>query len=310
MIPLTNVSSLSVNYRLYRSRFYVLFVFCFLSFNQCSFWLTFSPISRTAQKYYHISESTVNLLLNWGPIIFIPCLPLAYILLNKVNGLQKSVRILALTGFLSTSIRLLPSFLPVETDPISSSFSIVCIHLGQILNAACGPLVMAPASQLSCLWFGSHERTRATTLAIIAGSLGSTVSFVMSPWIVNSAEDIPNLLQIHFIFASMACLLTFIYFPSQPPSPPSLAAQFLIENSINEQHQNSFRVYLINTYQCFQNRSFVYLCSIGGLLSGAFAAWTSLFANTLASENFTEQQAGSMPRSFDFFKSLNVFDHD
>ena len=76
-------SSSTTTYRLYPQRFYVLFVFSLLSFNQNVIWLTFSPIARNAEKYYGMSEATVDLLLNWGSIIFIPCLPLTYILLNK-----------------------------------------------------------------------------------------------------------------------------------------------------------------------------------------------------------------------------------
>ncbi len=70
-------------YVLYSHRFYVLFVFSFLAFNQNLIWLTFSPIARSAEAYYNITDATVDLLLNWGSIIFIPCLPLTYILLNK-----------------------------------------------------------------------------------------------------------------------------------------------------------------------------------------------------------------------------------
>ncbi|CAF1634147.1 unnamed protein product, partial [Didymodactylos carnosus] len=95
-------------YKLYPQRFWILFVFSFLSFNHCMIWLTFSPIALSAEQYYLISESTVDLLLNWGAIVFIPCLPLTYILLNKKNGLRKCVLTFAISVFLATSIRILP----------------------------------------------------------------------------------------------------------------------------------------------------------------------------------------------------------
>ena len=38
-------------YLVYPRRFYVLFVFSFLSFNQCMMWLAFSPIERHAEAY-------------------------------------------------------------------------------------------------------------------------------------------------------------------------------------------------------------------------------------------------------------------
>lgn len=275
-------------YPLYRRRFYVLFVFTFLSFNQCLFWLTFSPISPSSQLFYGIRESTVNLLLNWGPIIFIPCLPLTYLLLNKPDGLRRSVVLLATMDLSATLLRVIPLFC---TSP-TSSFSLCCIHLGQIVNAACGPLAMAPVSQLSCLWFGPNERTRATTLSIMAGNLGLTIGFLISPWIVHRPEYLPNLLYVHLCLASLAVLFVLIYFPGEPPTAPSSAAQLLIDQSVQDQSGNSFGAYMINVWQCWTTPSFRLLCSIGGLTGGAFAAWTSLFANSLASENFNERQAG------------------
>jgi len=49
--------------RVYRRRFYVLFVFCFLAFNQCLIWATFAPIYKSTEIYYNISESTIDLFL-------------------------------------------------------------------------------------------------------------------------------------------------------------------------------------------------------------------------------------------------------
>ena len=83
---------------------------------------------------------------------------------------------------------------------------------------------MAPVSQLSCLWFGPDERTRATTSAIMACSLGSTVGFLISPWIVDSPEHLPNLLYVHLALAFIACLMTLLYFPAEPPTPASATA--------------------------------------------------------------------------------------
>ena len=42
------------------------------------------------------------------------------------------------------------------------------IHIAQILNAACGPLVMATPTKLSQAWFGESERATATAAAVLA----------------------------------------------------------------------------------------------------------------------------------------------
>ena len=279
-------------YQLYPRRFYVLFVFSFLAFNQCLFWLTFSPIARSAEDYYHISEATVDLLLNWGPIIFIPCLPLTYILLNKPNGLRRCVLLLAFTGFLSTILRVIPSIITSPSSPHFSSIAMPFMHAGQILNAACGPLVMAPVSQLSCLWFGANERVRATTIAIMANNFGSTVGFLISAPIVSSPEYVPRLLYIHVGLAFVPCVLAFLYFPAHPPTAPSPAAEQLLFHPDSEQSGNSWRILMKNIWHCFTKPSFVLIAMAGGLIGGTTSAWTSLFDVILKPENYTEQQAG------------------
>ena len=273
-------------------RFYVLFLFSFLAFNQCMIWLTFSPIARSTQSYYSISEATVDLLLNWGPIIFIPCLPLTYVLLNKHHGLRRCVVLLALVDFFAALIRVIPDVVTTPSSAHFGSISLTFLHVGQILNAACGPLVMVPVSQLSCLWFAPHERTRATTVAIFANNFGSTVGFFISPWIVSTPEYVPRLLYLHLALAFVACLLALLFFPSQPLNPPSAAAEQLMSSVIREERSNSWRILFKDLKRCFTNRSFVLITLAGGLLAGTFSAWTSLFDVILKSENYTEQQAG------------------
>ena len=288
----TALTVTSPPYRLYSRRFYVLSVFSLLAFNQCLFWLTFSPIARSAEAYYQISEATVDLLLNWGPIIFIPCLPLTYILLNKPNGLRRCVILLALTGFVATILRVIPSIITSPSSPHFSSISMPFLHAGQILNAACGPLVMAPVSQLSCLWFGANERIRATTIAIMANSFGATIGFLISAPIVSSPEYVPRLLYIHVGLAFIACVLALLYFPAHPPTAPSPAAEQLLSHPASERTGNAWQLFMKNIWQCFATPSFVLIAMAGGLTAGTFGAWTSLFDIILKPENYTEQQAG------------------
>jgi hypothetical protein len=275
-------------YKLYPQRFYVLFVFSFLSFNQCIIWLTFSPIARSVKTYYGVDDAIVTLLLNWGPIIFIPCLPLTYILLNKPNGLRKCVLILSVVDFIGATCRVVPSVLATP----SSSMTLPFLHFGQILNAACGPLVMAPVSQLSCLWFAPHERTRATTVAVFANNLGSTVGFVISPFIVSQPDYVPRLLYLHMGLAFVACILALIYFPAQPPTPPSAAAESISYNSNHEQTSHHWRTFAKDIWTCLSTPSFVFLSTAGGLVYGMLGAWTGLFDLILEPENYSESQAG------------------
>ncbi|CAF3927367.1 unnamed protein product [Rotaria sp. Silwood1] len=278
-------------YILYRRRFYVLGIFSFLAFNQCVFWLTFSPISPSTQSFYGISSATVDLLLNWGPIIFIPCLPLTYLLLNRRNGLRHTVVILAIAGFIATFVRVIPSIISSTSSSRFRTISLPFLHTGQIINAACGPLVMAPVSQLSCLWFSPNERTRATTFAIMANVFGSTISFLINPAIVSRPSNLPYLLYFHLGLAVTAGLLALIYFPAQPPTAPSAAAKLLMQGD-NQNINIGLKVYLKGLRECMTNPSFVLLSTAGGVMAGTFSMWAGLFSTILAPENYSEKQAG------------------
>ncbi|CAF1391016.1 unnamed protein product [Rotaria magnacalcarata] len=279
-------------YKVYKTRFYVLFVFSFLAFNQCIMWLTFSPIARNTEIYYNITDSTIDLLLNWGPIIFIPCLPLTSVLVNRPDGLRHCVILLAITDFLAALSRVIPSVIISASNPKFNKVALPFIHVGQILNAACGPLVMAPVSQLSCLWFAPHERTRATTVAIFANNFGATIGFVLSPFIVALPEHVPRLLYVHLGLAFVACVLALLYFPSKPPSAPSAAAELLVSNSTSTEHNHDWRKILVDIWKCLTTPAFLLLSLAGGLLNGTFGAWTSLYDIILQPENYTEAQAG------------------
>lgn len=280
-------------YRVYPRRFYVLFLFSFLGFNQCLMWLTFSPIARHAEEYYNVTVNTIDLLLNWGPIISIPCLPLASLLLNTPNGLRYCVLVLALTDFLAALARMLPSIILHSTSSNFKTVALPLIHLGQILNAMCGPLAAIPVSQLSSLWFAPHERTRATTIAILANNnIGTAIGFIISPYIVNQSEHVPYLLYLHFGLACVACVLTLASFPSRPPSAPSAAAELLIANSTSGGTRHNWRKFAKDLWICFTNPAFLFLAIAGGLINGAINAWTGLYDVLLESEGYTETQAG------------------
>jgi hypothetical protein len=285
-------------YIVYPHRFYVLFVFSLLAFNQCLMWLTFSPIARQAEVYYNITESTVDLLLNWGPIVFIPCLPLTSILLNMPNGLRYCVIILAITDFTGALARIVPSIILTAGSANFNSIALPFIHIGQILNAACGPLVMAPVSQISCLWFAPHERTRATTVAIFANNFGATVGFVISPFLVSEPEHVPHLLYVHFGLAFIACVLALIYFPAQPPSAPSAAAELLINNPTSAENSHDWRTFLRDIWTCLTNPAFLILSTAGGLIYGMFGAWTSLYDVLLEPEGYSESATGKSKKIY------------
>jgi MFS family permease len=289
------------NFRVYPQRFWVLFIFVFLTSNQCMFWLTFSPIAGPTMAFYHITEATVDLLLNWGPIIFLPILPLVYLLLNSHHGLRKCVLIFAILPMIATCLRLIPLLV---TSPTNSNFhdvSVPCLHIGQILIAIVGPIAMALVSQLSCIWFAPHERTRATTIAILGASFGGAAAFLISPFLVSQSWQVPRLLYMHAGQALVACILTLAYFPAEPPSPPSVAAGMLRTNRLIQRRSiEILKKVLLDIFRCCQNLSCVLLILSGAAIGGTFTAWGGLFATILTPLGHSEIEAGEKL----FFKQI------
>lgn len=281
-------------YRVYPQRFWILFIFAFLAFNQTMFWLTFSPIAGPTKEFYHITEATVDLLLNWGPIIFLPTLPLIYLLLNSYHGLRKCVLIFAIIPLIATCLRLIPLiFLSSTTNSNFHNIAIPFLHIGQILIAMTGPIGMALVSQLSCIWFASHERTRATTIAILGANFGGAIGFLVSPFLVSKSWQVPRLLYMHAGQALLACILTLAYFPAEPPTPPSVAANMLNANRlIQEKIIEKLKRILWDIFNCCQNISCLLLILSGAVLGGTFAAWGGLFANILTPLGYSEVDTG------------------
>jgi FLVCR family MFS transporter len=304
LVYLINESNI---FHVYPQRFWVLFIFAFLAFNQCMFWLTFSPIAGPTKTFYNVTEATVDLLLNWGPIIFIPTLPLVYLLLNSHHGLRKCILFFAIVPVIATGLRILPLIFISSTSSNFPDVAVPFLHIGQILIAFTGPIAMALVSQLSCIWFAPHERTRATTIAILGSNLGGAAGFLISPFLVSESWHVPRLLYMHGGQALLACILTLVYFPAQPPSPPSVAADILNGNRlIKEQPIETLKNILWDIFQCCRNISCVLLIISGAVLGGTFAAWGGLFANILTPLGYSEVEAGEK-FCFQQIKRINLF---
>jgi hypothetical protein len=92
--------------------------------------------------------------------------------------------------------------------------------------------------------------------------------------------------------AFVACVLALLYFPAQPPSAPSAAAELLIMQPTSEQNTNSWKTFTKDIGKCLTTPSFVLILIPAGLVAGTIGPWTTLYDIILKPEHYTEQQAG------------------
>ncbi|XP_023321916.1 disrupted in renal carcinoma protein 2 homolog isoform X3 [Eurytemora carolleeae] len=232
------------NSKVFLRRWYILILFSFFTLHSCAVWNTWGPIAKTAKKVYGWTDGTLTLFTLWGcldfPIFFLPS---AWLL---GRSLRWSVVIAAFCMLLGSSIRCLPLVFPLDDQ----AFTYLC-HAGAIINAICGPVAMSAPIQISSAWFPPTERTFATSIGQMFNALGVGVSFIFGTFIVREAsedceldppssdnilclnkesdlklarDDIDILLLIHGGISLVIFLLILLYFPSQPPKPPSISA--------------------------------------------------------------------------------------
>ena len=133
-----------------------------------------------------MDKATIDLLLNWGPIVGILFFPVQTWLLQQHNGLQRGVWLALHLMLAGTFVRTVPivvtqasgwtpssnpgsnaSLVEEEADvPFAQTpVAFAMYHAGQILVAAAGPFVMGLVTQLACVWFPESERTTATAIS-------------------------------------------------------------------------------------------------------------------------------------------------
>jgi len=223
-------------YRVTPMRWFVLFYFSLLSCNQCLAWFSFSSLSMPLlQEYFGaaLDKATIDLLLNWGPIIGVVFFPVQTWLLQQKHGLQRGIWLglhLQLAGCVIRCVPILiteaSGWKPGSPDATfaQSSAAFAMYHIGQILIAAAGPLVMGTVTRLAVVWFPEDERTTATAIAQTANGLGTTVGFLNPQWLATSSASVPNIFWFSLVLAVVSEACACFYLPPTPPSPPSAAA--------------------------------------------------------------------------------------
>ena len=91
---------------------------------------------------------------------------------TRKNALRKVVILSIGLETAAVALRVIPTIFynPHHDSKQPPWYMIPCVHLGQICNAAVGPLVMATCTLLSATWFPSNERGTATSIAVIANN--------------------------------------------------------------------------------------------------------------------------------------------
>lgn len=258
------------------TNWYVLFVYSYISAQQSLLWITWSSVPSPSKDFICQSSEprgnvsscstpdlTLNLFLGEGPIAYCCVVPLAAWLLVQRNGLKRSICAGAALCFFASVVRSIPALFSSSFRATHPALTLLLIHVGQTINAAVAPLVVASPAFLSLTWFPVRQRNTATSIANVANAVGRAVGLYLGPALVRGAvtaapastagsgssgsewltgpmlslgghkgssasngddSGIDNLLLANIGVASIPLICAIFYLPDHPAFPPSAEA--------------------------------------------------------------------------------------
>ncbi|CAB1325500.1 unnamed protein product [Coregonus sp. 'balchen'] len=153
-------------FKVYKRRWFILFVLCLLNCSNSILWLTFAPVVDHSAQFLGVTLDQIN----WLSIIY-----MVLVLGSWLNTLGAVLRFVGI-------LRSLPN---------AANFPVVMG--GQTLCALAQPLVIFTPTKLAALWFPEHQRATANMIASMSNPLGILIASIFSPMIVGTTNNIPLL---------------------------------------------------------------------------------------------------------------------
>ncbi|XP_014781014.1 solute carrier family 49 member 4 isoform X2 [Octopus bimaculoides] len=287
------------SFKVYKRRWYILFLFAFFAFTQSLHWNTWPPIAQTTNELFGWTVSNVALLTNWGPITYTLCaLPISWVIETK--GLRTTCLITSLSLFLGSGIR---------SITLKTPYIYWLSNVGQIIIGFAAPFTISASTALSSAWFPMHQRFTATAIANVFLTLGASASLFVGPLVVSTNASISNstsnhssfpvinssvyedhlekerielrtLLFSEFGMSAVIFFLVVIYFPNKPPSPPTMSARM---------ERLNFTEGITNL---MKNYRFWMLAAIYTLCSGVISSWLAVIYINLKPHNISQKSVG------------------
>ncbi|KAA6400124.1 MAG: putative transporter, major facilitator subfamily protein [Streblomastix strix] len=219
--------------RQYKRRFYCLAAFCINSFMRCFELALLNSAPNSTFQYYKlagIDMEKINLILSIGALSYELFVFLMMYLDTRWNNLRYLTLLSSFALLLSCIIRMFPTWFPNILMPHAFPFLLV----GSILNQLGSSFSYSTSSLISAKWFNSQERSIATGISSQSGTIGIGFAFLLIPFIAPQGKYIPIILYIDLGLQFLCTIAILLYFPANPPIPPSYSEQYRRGNFISD----------------------------------------------------------------------------
>uniref|UniRef100_A0A4W5JP96 Solute carrier family 49 member 3 n=1 Tax=Hucho hucho TaxID=62062 RepID=A0A4W5JP96_9TELE len=263
-------------FKVYKRRWFILFVLCLLNCSNSILWLTFAPVADHSAQFMGVTLDQIN----WLSIIYmVVAIPLSFGTTWMLDTL--GLRITLVLGSWLNMLGAVLRFVGIMRSlPSAANFPVVMG--GQILCALAQPLVIFTPTKLAALWFPEHQRATANMIASMSNPLGILIASIFSPMIVGTTNNIPLLLFIYAVPAAIICLLATVGIrDSAPPTPPSASA----ESSNSEPFLEGIKLLL-------RNKAYMILLLCFGSGIAVFTCFSTLLEQIMCARGYTNDFAG------------------
>ncbi|KAL0974260.1 hypothetical protein UPYG_G00217860 [Umbra pygmaea] len=264
-------------FKVYKRRWFVLFVFCLLNCSNCLSWLTFAPVADLSSQFLGVTMDQVN----WLSLVFmVVAIPLSFGTTWVLDTLGLRVALVVGSGLnmLGAVLRFVAT---LRSIPGALVFPVMMG--GQTICAFAQPLIIFTPTKLAALWFPEHQRATANTIASMSNPLGILAANILTPMIVAGTTNNFFLLMLTYaVPAAVIFVLAAVGIrDGVPPTPPSVSA----ESSNSEPFLTGMKLLL-------KNKAYMILLMCFGSGLAVFTCFSTLLEQILCVRGYTNDFAG------------------
>uniref|UniRef100_A0A6S9EIL0 Major facilitator superfamily (MFS) profile domain-containing protein n=1 Tax=Heterosigma akashiwo TaxID=2829 RepID=A0A6S9EIL0_HETAK len=126
--------------------------------------------------------------------------------------------------------------------------------LGTVFVGIAQPFFQCTPALLAANWFGSNERTLATTIALNANQFGIAASYMLGTNLVKTPVELQDYFYVISIVSAVLVVGVVIQFKEKPPTPPSFSAQ----GKMAQEYEASLWGWLDDMFGLFKANGFMH----------------------------------------------------
>jgi MFS family permease len=212
-------------------RWWILTIYCCLSWLVGAVWMTFATITEESAIYFGVGESDIQ---NISALYMLAFVPGAVLMLRFVrhDGIRYCVLACCWFQLGGCVLRSLSAFLAIHVADEPFYFRAAMIS-GTVLAGVAQPLATSLTARVAAEWFPPGERDIATALGIVTNALGNAGMMGLAPVFISciktdaegvciAYEGIPLLLLCQLLFTLLILVVALFTFDALPRYPPSI----------------------------------------------------------------------------------------